>query len=405
MEREPSEHPSKLPDSEPTESSDAPQRPSQIGQLGPLLGSAFQLPNFRESRFTIPPPPRGGAAGIENAPEVSHKPEAGSIRLRCVDFDDQQVDVRTFDDVDRLLASPRPSWSLVRWIDVEGLHPYVVNRLRQALGLHTLAAEDVWHVPQRPKAELYGQQVFVIVQRFRVADDDRLQSEQVSAFATRDMLLTFQEQQNDIWGSLRARIGQPGSRINASDATYLLYAVLDTVVDHDFPILEKYGERLEQLEDAVLTEADPQLLREIHAVKRDLLVMRRVLWPMREAIGELTKPDKTVISEAARTYLRDVHDHCVQVMDILETFRELASNLTDLHLSMTSNKMNEVMKVLTIISTIFIPITFLAGVYGMNFDDLPELHWKHGYAVFWGICGALTTLLIWFFHKRGWLRG
>jgi magnesium transporter len=219
------------------------------------------------------------------------------------------------------------------------------------------------------------------------------------------MLLTFQEQQNDIWGSLRARIGQPGSRINASDATYLLYAVLDTVVDHDFPILEKYGERLEQLEDAVLTEADPQLLREIHAVKRDLLVMRRVLWPMREAIGELTKPDKTVISEAARTYLRDVHDHCVQVMDILETFRELASNLTDLHLSMTSNKMNEVMKVLTIISTIFIPITFLAGVYGMNFDDLPELHWKHGYAVFWGICGALTTLLIWFFHKRGWLRG
>jgi magnesium transporter len=185
----------------------------------------------------------------------------------------------------------------------------------------------------------------------------------------------------------------------------LLYAVLDTVVDHDFPILETYGERLEQLEDAVLTEAAPHLLREIHAVKRDLTVMRRVLWPMREAIGELTKPDKMVISESARTYLRDVHDHCVQVMDILETFRELASNLTDLHLSMTSNKMNEVMKVLTIISTIFIPITFLAGVYGMNFDELPELHWKHGYTSFWLICGALTTSLLWFFHRRGWLRG
>jgi magnesium transporter len=135
-------------------------------------------------------------------------------------------------------------------------------------------------------------------------------------------------------------------------------------------------------------------------------VMRRVLWPMREAIGDLTKPDKIVgISDSARTYMRDVHDHCVQVMDILETFRELASNLTDLHISMTSQKMNEVVKVLTIMSTIFIPITFLAGVYGMNFNNLPELQWEHGYAAFWVLCGSVVATLVWFFHKRGWLRG
>lgn len=386
------------------EDSDAPVRESQVGDLGHLLGTAFQLNRFRETRFTIPPPPRGGAAGIENAPEVRQKPDVGLVRVRCVDFDDQQVDTRTFDDIDALLSSKRPEWAKVRWIDVEGLHPYVVNRLREALGLHTLAAEDVWHVPQRPKAEMFGQHVFVIAQRFHL-NDAGLQSEQVSAFATRDLLLTFQENQNDIWGALRGRIGIPNSRIQQSDATYLLYTVLDTVVDHDFPILEKYGERLEQIEDAVLTECTPHQLRQIHAVKRDLTVMRRVLWPMREAMGDLTKPDKISISDSARTYMRDVHDHCVQVMDILETFRELASNLTDLHISMTSQKMNEVVKVLTIISTIFIPITFLAGVYGMNFDELPELHWKHGYATFWALCGALTGSLVWFFHKRGWLKG
>jgi len=156
----------------------------------------------------------------------------------------------------------------------------------------------------------------------------------------------------------------------------------------------------------VLTECTPHLLREIHPVKRDSKVMRRVLWPLREAIGDLTKPDKIHgISDAARTYMRDVHDHCVQVMDILETFRELASNLTDLHISMTSQKMNEVVKVLTIMSTIFIPITFLAGVYGMNFNNLPELQWEHGYAAFWALCGAVVSTLVWFFHKRGWLRG
>lgn len=383
--------------------SEPPLRESQVGELGHLLGTAFQLTRFRETRFTIPPPPRGGAAGIENAPEVAQKPGPGVVRVRCIDFDDQQVDTRAFDDIDALLASKRPEWAKVRWIDVEGLHPYVVNRLREELGLHTLAAEDVWHVPQRPKAEMYGQHVFVIAQRFRL-DDAGLQSEQVSAFATRDTLLTFQEQQNDIWAALRGRIGIPNSRIQQSDATYLLYTVLDTVVDHDFPILEKYGERLEQIEEAVLTEHTPQLLREIHAVKRELTVMRRVLWPMREAIGELTKPDKIAISEAARTYMRDVHDHCVQVMDILETFRELASNLTDLHISMTSQKMNEVVKVLTVMSTIFIPITFLAGVYGMNFHVMPELSWQHGYTVFWALCAAITGSLLWFFHKRGWLR-
>jgi magnesium transporter len=394
---------SKTPETE--ESSDPPVRESQVGELGHLLGTAFQLTRFREQRFTIPPPPRGGAAGIENAPEVAQKPEQGLVRVRCVDFDDQQVDTRMFDDVDSLLASKRPDWAKVRWIDVEGLHPYVVNRLREALGLHTLAAEDVWHVPQRPKAEMFGQHVFVIVQRFHL-NDSGLQSEQVSAFATRDMLLTFQENQNDIWGALRGRIGIPNSRIQQSDATYLLYTVLDTLVDHDFPILEKYGERLEQIEEAVLTECTPALLREIHSVKRDLTVMRRVLWPMREAIGDLTKPDKIVgISDGARTYMRDVHDHCVQVMDILETFRELASNLTDLHISMTSQKMNEVVKVLTIMSTIFIPITFLAGVYGMNFSNLPELQWEHGYAAFWMLCGTVVGTLVWFFHKRGWLRG
>src|SRR5690349_20535215 len=244
------------------DSSDPPVRESQVGELGHLLGTAFQLTRFRETRFTIPPPPRGGAAGIENAPEVAQKPELGLVRVRCIDFDDQQVDTRMFDDVDSLLASKRPEWAKVSWIDVEGLHPYVVNRLREALGLHTLAAEDVWHVPQRPKAEMYGQHVFVYVQRFH-SSESGLQSEQVSAFATRDTLLTFQENQNDIWGPLRARIGIPNSRIQQSDATYLLYSVLDTVVDYDFPILEKYGERLEQIEEAVLTQHSPQLLREI----------------------------------------------------------------------------------------------------------------------------------------------
>jgi magnesium transporter len=373
-----------------------------VGTIGRLLGTALPTSNLSDPRATIPPSAPGAAAGIEHVADVLLPPAPGRVRLRCIDFSESRFEDTEYEDVDAALDRQRPEWSTVRWINVQGLHPYVVNRLREELGFHTLAAEDVYNVPQRPKAQSYENYVFVVVRMFQLREGS-LDAQQISGFAAPDMLVTFQEDQQDLWAQLRSRMRAPNSPLRRLDASYLLYSVLDTVVDHCFLILELYGERLGHLEDTVLTDAEAQVLHDVHAVKRDLTAMRRVLWSIREAIAELGKTEHVMVSATARTYLRDVHDHCIQIIDIIETFRDLATSLTDLHVSMTSHRMTEAMQVLAVISTIFIPITFLAGVYGMNFSFFPELHWRYSYAMFWVVCFVISGGLLWYFRRRGWL--
>jgi magnesium transporter len=224
----------------------------------------------------------------------------------------------------------------------------------------------------------------------------------VSFFVGRKTLLTFQETEGDIWDPIRQRIGLKGSRLRQNDVSFLLYSLLDAIVDQCFPILEYYSDLLEDLEDHILRRPTRSTIQRIHTVKRELLLLRRAAWPMREMINNLQREPHECMSDVTRTYLRDVYDHCVQIIDLVETYRELATGLTETYMSALSIRMNEIMKVLTIMGTIFIPLTFLAGVYGMNMP-IPENQWRWSYPAFWGVCAVTATgMLIWF-KRRGWL--
>jgi magnesium transporter len=375
------------------------------GELGRLVGATLGLPGRQDdSGNTVVTRAPGAPAGIEHLADGLEPPAAGSVRLRVIDVCRECVDTHWFEDVDTLLAAPKPEWVQLRWVDVDGLDPYVVSQLQRAFGFHTLAAEDVLHVPQRPRVDAYTDHLFIVARMFSWRDE-RLVSEQISLFMRPGLLVSFQELDEDVWNPIRDRMQYESSKLRECDASYLAYALLDATVDHCFPILERYGEMLDHLEDSVLMSNADNLLQEVHAIKREMTVLRKAVWPMREVIAELSREDQPLVSPTTRTYLRDVYQHCVQVIDIIETFRELAASLTDLSLSMAGNRMNEVMKALAIVSTVFIPITFVAGVYGMNFDFLPELHWKYSYVLFWMFCIAVGVGQVWYFRRRGWWGG
>jgi magnesium transporter len=344
----------------------------------------------------------GSSPGIESLAGVDHAPELGSVPIRGIDYGPEAFEDRRFDTIEECLAAAKPTGSAVRWINVDALNPYVVNKLRAVFGFHTLAAEDVLRTPQRPKLETYEGHLFIVA-RMLMWKDDALHHEQVSIFLYKDTVITFQETQGDCWDPIRQRIQKPTSRLRSHDTSYLVYALLDAVVDHCFPILENYGELLESLENQVVENPTPNLQRRLHSVKRELAVLRRVVWPLRELIRELHHEDTEEIAPAVKAYMRDVYDHAVQVMDIVETYREMAAGLNDLYMSAVSNRMNEIMKVLTIMASVFIPITFVAGVYGMNFEFIPELGWRYSYAIFWITCGSIVLGLLYFFWQRGWI--
>jgi len=373
-----------------------------LGRIGQFVGEGLTLPGLHAARVRAPRSAPGTTPGIESMLQASAPPAAGEVAIEVMDFGPEKAERTEVGELSQWLASPRPGWTTVRWVNVNGLNPHVVNQLREHYHFHTLAAEDVLRVPQRPKIEMFDGHLFIVV-RMLMWREERLHSEQVSLFLFPDTLLTFQETAGDVWNPIRQRIEKPGSRLRLHDASYLLYALLDAVVDHCFPILEAYGETLEELEKQVMTDPTVEVHQRIHTVKRELASLRRVVWPMREVANELQRDETEGIAKPVRTYLRDVYDHTIQVMDIVETHREMAGGLNDLYMSAVSNRMNEIMKVLTIMASFFIPITFVAGVYGMNFEVLPELHWKYSYAIFWAVCLGISGSLAVFFYRKRWI--
>lgn len=299
----------------------------------------------------------------------------------------------------------------VSWVDVKGLGSEdVLQRLGKVFSLHPLMLEDVVNVPQRPKVDEYEDQLLIIARMVTLKESGQgFISEQVSLILGRHYLLTVQEEPDyDCFGPVRDRIRQGKGTIRRHGADYLAYTLLDAIIDGFFPVLEAYGEDLEELEDEVVSNPSRQTLEKIHALKRQLLYLRRSIWPQRDAINALIRDGSDLISEEVRIYLRDCYDHTVQVLDMVETYRELASSLMDVYLSSVSNKMNEVMKLLTVISTIFIPLTFIAGIYGMNFNtakspwNMPELDWYWGYPLCLALMAIVAGGLVIFFWKRGW---
>lgn len=356
---------------------------------------------FRKSphgRAAIPAP--GSSPGIEHYLKGDHGPV--SVTFTCIDYGPDCHVVRTFADAAELLASPRPEGCTVRWVNIDGLNPIVVDQVCKAMGIHTLAAEDVLNTTQRPKLETFDDHLLVVIRQIRV-HGDRLRNEQVSLFCFKDLLISFQEEEGDVFDAVRKRLEKPGSRFRTSMADYLLYTLIDSIVDHLFPLLEGYSAALEDLEVEISESPRPSSQRRLFAMKRDLALQRRAIWPIREVVDGLYRDESGLISPKLKTFLRDVQDHAMQVIDLLESYRETASGLNDLYQSSVGNRMNEIMKVLTIMASFFIPITFFAGVYGMNFEHIPELGWRYSYVVFWLACLSITAGLAFFFWRKGWI--
>jgi magnesium transporter len=298
----------------------------------------------------------------------------------------------------------------VLWINVDGLgDSFVVTELGRIFNLHKLALEDVVNGNQRPKVDVYEGHLFVSL-RMLYRHEGRVETEQLSMFIGKDFLISFQEGiPGDCFDPVRERLRKEASKLRCGRTDFLAYNLIDAVVDAYFPYLEDLGEQLEALEDRLMSDPSREIIQEIHTIKRDLLIVRRAVWPLREMINPLMREETPLISHDTRIFLRDCYDHCIQVVDLLETYREVASSLMDIYLSSISNKMNEVMKVLTIITTIFVPLTFVAGVYGMNFNtekspwNMPELNAYYGYPLCWLVMFLIAGAEIFYFWRRGWI--
>jgi len=291
-------------------------------------------------------------------------------------------------------------WPVV-WVNVSGLGDVAqLTELGGLVNMHSLALEDVLHVHQRPKIEPYEDHVFIVMRMVEVTD--QLQTEQVSMVLGSTYLFTFQERPGDCFDAIRHRIRSAQSKVRRSPPCFLMYMVMDAGVDAHFPVLEGCGQRLEQLDDAIEAANDRSFLPSVHALKQDLLVLRRSVWPLRDALGTLIHDDSRHISAETRVYLRDVYDHTVQLLDLLETYRELVGGMLEVYLSSVNNRLNEVIKVLTVVATIFIPLTFITGFYGMNID-IPGRDWRWMFFLLVGVMVIAASGMLIAFRHRGWL--
>ena len=352
--------------------------------------------------FSYSPP--GALPGTLRIPE-----DALPTELFLISYSPEAVHTATIDHPEecRGIGDPQD----VSWLDARGLGTETkLLQMSQTLGFHPLMLEDIVNVPHRPKIDFYDGKILIIMQMVRPKPTGSgVSSEQVSFVLGENFLVTFQEEPEwDSFDPVRDRIRRGNGTIRRQNVDYLAYALLDTIVDSFFPVLEIIGETLEELEEEVVDNPTSQTIEKIHRMRRGLMKLRRYIWPQRSVINGLIRDSDKLISQEVRVYLQDVYDHIVQVVDIIESYREIASSLMDVYLSSINNRMNEVMKLLTVISSIFIPLTFIAGVYGMNFNpekspfNMPELEWYWGYAICLAVMATIAALQIYFFWKRGW---
>ena len=324
-------------------------------------------------------------------------------RITIIDYDEaeyQEEEVPSPEDC--FIFKDKPT---VTWINIDGLRKIdVIEKIGKNFGFHPLVLEDIVNTFQRPKMEDFGDYIFLVL-KMLVYDDHRkkIAVEQVSLILGEGYVISFQEKIGDIFDPIRKRLREGKGRIRKSGADYLVYALIDALVDSYFTILENLGDRIEDLEEDLLSHPDPESLQTVHKLKKELLLLKKSVWPMREVISGLERGDSQLISDSTGIYFRDVYDHTIQVIDTVETYRDVASGMVDTYLSSLSNRMNEVMKVLTIIATIFIPLTFIAGVYGMNFQYMPELKWHWGYPAVLGMMFLVFLGMLAYFRRKKWL--
>lgn len=293
----------------------------------------------------------------------------------------------------------------INWLDIDGLSDIsILDKLGNHFNIHSLILEDILNTRQRPKLEELEHYVFLVLKMLNYNDKtDKIESEQVSFILGENYLISFQEKIGDLFEPVRERIRKDKGRIKKMKVDYLLYALIDVIIDNYFVILEKIGEKIETLEEELITNPTPDTLNSIYSLKREMIMLRKSVWPLRDVISKMDEDNSHLFKKKTQVYLKDLYDHTIQVIDTIETFRDMISGMLDLYLSSISNRMNEVMKVLTIISTIFIPMTFLAGIYGMNFEFMPELKWKYAYFGVWGLIILIGLIMLNYFRKKKWL--
>jgi magnesium transporter len=325
------------------------------------------------------------------------------VKLHILDYNELDFTEKDITTVEESL--PFKESPTVTWLNISGVHDEkIINELEDKFKIHPLVLEDITNTTQRPKIEEYDDYLYVIL-KMAYFNEERaeIELEQVSMIVGKDYVITLQEKEGDILEGLRERIRNSKSRVRRLGSDYLMYGIMDAIVDHYFTVLEKTGEQFEELELKLLENPNQQLLAKIYSLKHELVFLHKSIWPMREVVSSVQKAEPELVSENTSVYLRDVHDHIIQVAETVEAFREMASGMLELYLTLVSNKMNEVMKVLTIFAAIFIPLTFLAGIYGMNFKFMPELNWKPAYFIWWGITIALAVGMIMYFKRKKWL--
>lgn len=323
------------------------------------------------------------------------------IKITLIEYNETEFFEQEFFDFSDCVSHVKPN--MVKWINVEGIHKTeVIEQIGKNYSIHPLTLEDIVHVDQRPKFEDYDEYVFAVMKM--ISYTNQVNSEQLSIILLENTVISFQEPQGgDAFDIIRTRLRTAKGRIRKLGADYLTYALMDAVVDCYFSAIEKIGDRIEQIEESIIDDSDKKSLFDLYHLKREMIFLRKQVWPMRDMLNNMIRSETTLINTSNDIYLRDLTDHITRIIDTVETYRDLLSGIMDIYLSTNANRMNEVMKVLTIMSSIFIPVTFIAGVYGMNFDNMPELHSSYGYFLTWGLMLAVIFGMLFYFKRKKWL--
>ena len=324
-------------------------------------------------------------------------------KITLMHYDQERLEEKALQSIEE--SFPYKDTPPVTWINVEGLHEVgVIEKIGPPFGIHPLTLEDIVNTGQRPKVDDFENYIYIVF-KMLIFDETtcHISSEQVSLILGPRFIISFQEIEGDVFNFVRERIRKGRIHMRKSGPDYLAYALMDAIVDHYFLILEKMGERIEQFENAVYAGPTPEILQAIHELKREIIYFRKQVWPMREVLNNLQKTESPLVQQTNKVFIRDVYDPTIQVIDTIESFRDIIAGMMDLYLSTVSNRMNEVMKVLTIMATLFIPLTFIAGIYGMNFKFMPELEWKWSYPVLWAVLLVISGSMLFYFKRKKWL--
>ncbi|KYK31532.1 MAG: magnesium transporter [Thermoplasmatales archaeon SG8-52-3] len=325
------------------------------------------------------------------------------VRITVIDYSIRNYEEKEVKNVEECFSfKPKPS---ITWINIDGLHEIdVIEKLGKCFEIHPLVLEDILNTDQRPIMEDFEKYIFFILKMLYIDEKSQeIHSEQVSLILGKNFVISFQESIGDVFDAVRERIRKIKGRIRKMGSDYLAYTLIDAIVDNYFTILEKIGERVESMEQDVVSNPEPELLQRIYNLKREMIYLRKSVWPLREVINNLLREESKLIKKSTHIYLKDLYDHTIQTIDTIETFRDMISGMLDIYMSSLSNKMNEVMKVLTIFAAIFIPLTFIAGIYGMNFQYMPELSIQWAYPAVWIVIIIVTISLLGFFKHKRWL--